>query len=214
MPSLVNHLKSMKKAVTKQTKQAKPSAKKATKTATQTRKPLGVLETPKQVSVAPKKALQPTTGKTWISQNENQANIVAPLGKFTKPLGTTPIVQKPLPTTLPVLDTLELDLGVEEMTPSRLYQREKQIQFGYNTEGHKCYIATIPKDQRTKGMPRTPDKNTPCSKRSWDGQVRKWRRELHQYDPVVKMEDIGLIDTSASFSMVAQKDLAVPIFSS
>lgn len=22
-----------------------------------------------------------------------------------------------------------------------------------------------------------------CSKRSWDGQVRKWRRLLHQFDP-------------------------------
>jgi histone RNA hairpin-binding protein len=22
-----------------------------------------------------------------------------------------------------------------------------------------------------------------CSKRSWDGQIRKWRRLLHEYDP-------------------------------
>lgn len=32
-------------------------------------------------------------------------------------------------------------------------------------------------------MPNTPDKYQRCSKRSWDGQVRKWRRELHEWDP-------------------------------
>jgi hypothetical protein len=38
-------------------------------------------------------------------------------------------------------------------------------------------------------MPRTPDKNQQCSKRSWDGQVRKWRRALHQWDPVELKEE-------------------------
>ena len=29
----------------------------------------------------------------------------------------------------------------------------------------------------------TPDPYQVCSKRSWDGQIRKWRRLLHKYDP-------------------------------
>lgn len=37
-------------------------------------------------------------------------------------------------------------------------------------------------------MPATPRKNQKCSKRSWDGQVRKWRRELHKWDPVDPVE--------------------------
>jgi histone RNA hairpin-binding protein len=37
--------------------------------------------------------------------------------------------------------------------------------------------------QRTKAHPRTPDIRQVCSKRSWDGQIRKWRRLLHEFDP-------------------------------
>lgn len=29
----------------------------------------------------------------------------------------------------------------------------------------------------------TPDASQRCSKRAWDGQVRKWRRQLHLWDP-------------------------------
>ena len=29
----------------------------------------------------------------------------------------------------------------------------------------------------------TPEKTLNCSKRSWDGLVRSWRRRLHLYDP-------------------------------
>lgn len=37
--------------------------------------------------------------------------------------------------------------------------------------------------QRSKVHPRTPDIRQVCSKRSWDGQIRKWRRLLHEFDP-------------------------------
>jgi histone RNA hairpin-binding protein len=36
---------------------------------------------------------------------------------------------------------------------------------------------------RKKQDPCTPDIRQVCSKRSWDGQIRKWRRLLHEYDP-------------------------------
>eukprot|EP01129_Flabellula_baltica_P009378 TRINITY_DN3820_c0_g1_i2.p1 TRINITY_DN3820_c0_g1~~TRINITY_DN3820_c0_g1_i2.p1 ORF type:complete len:210 (+),score=33.04 TRINITY_DN3820_c0_g1_i2:245-874(+) len=59
-----------------------------------------------------------------------------------------------------------------ELTPHKLSQRQKQIDYGYNT-----------KDKRRREHPRTPNKHQMCSKRSWDGQIRKWRRELHAFDP-------------------------------
>jgi hypothetical protein len=35
---------------------------------------------------------------------------------------------------------------------------------------------------RKKTDPRTPDKQQKCSKRSWEGQMKKWRRLLHEHD--------------------------------
>eukprot|EP00959_Pyramimonas_sp_CCMP1952_P102344 2141001-Pyramimonas_sp.AAC.1 len=38
--------------------------------------------------------------------------------------------------------------------------------------------------------PVTPDVRQICSKRSWDGQVKKWRRALHEWDPEAGAEDV------------------------
>lgn len=38
--------------------------------------------------------------------------------------------------------------------------------------------------------PHTPDKYANCSKRSFDGQLRKWRRQLHAYDPIGHTSDV------------------------
>jgi len=65
----------------------------------------------------------------------------------------------------------------------RLKARQKQLDIGKNTEGYQSYLEMVPREKRQKGDPRTPNKNQVCSKRSWDGQVRKWRRQLHFYDP-------------------------------
>ncbi|KAG0626385.1 hypothetical protein M758_2G121800 [Ceratodon purpureus] len=70
-----------------------------------------------------------------------------------------------------------------EVDPHRLCQRQKQIDYGKNTLGYERYTDTVPRYQRTKTDPRTPDIRQVCSKRSWDGQIRKWRRLLHEYDP-------------------------------
>lgn len=69
------------------------------------------------------------------------------------------------------------------MDPHRLCQRQKQIDYGKNTLGYERYIEMVPRYKRTKSHPRTPDIRQVCSKRSWDGQIRKWRRLLHEYDP-------------------------------
>lgn len=75
-----------------------------------------------------------------------------------------------------------------------LQNRQKQIDYGKNTIGYDEYIRQIPRDERLPHMPQTPDKLQDCSKRSWDGQVRKWRRALHRYDPPVEFssdDEIG-----------------------
>jgi hypothetical protein len=70
-----------------------------------------------------------------------------------------------------------------------LERRQVQIDMGKRTAGYKAYVAAVPKAERAarasvhRECPSTPDKARTCSKRSWDGQVRKWRRLLHAYDP-------------------------------
>jgi len=71
-----------------------------------------------------------------------------------------------------------------ETDPRRLAARQKQIDIGLNTVGYKCFLEMVPVEKRTREHPRIPDTNQVCSKRSWDGQVRKWRRQLHDYDPI------------------------------
>jgi len=75
----------------------------------------------------------------------------------------------------------------KEDDPHRLAQRQKQIDYGKKTVGYQRYISKIPIKERVGTgelpQPTTPRKHVKCSKRSWDGQVKKWRRELHQWDP-------------------------------
>lgn len=69
-----------------------------------------------------------------------------------------------------------------ETDEHRLAQRVKQIEYGKRTQGYVNYIAQVPRKQRGASDPRTPDTTQRCSKRAWDGQVRKWRRLLHAFD--------------------------------
>lgn len=62
-------------------------------------------------------------------------------------------------------------------------RRQKQIDYGKNTIGYQCYIEKTPKDKRTKMDPKTPEKFIKYSRRSWDAQIRIWRKRLHDYDP-------------------------------
>lgn len=65
----------------------------------------------------------------------------------------------------------------------KLDQRQKQIDFGKNTLGYAAYLRDIPRHQRSPEDPVTPDKSKGCSKRAFDGMIKKWRRELHRWDP-------------------------------
>ncbi|KAL7749736.1 hypothetical protein RI367_004965 [Sorochytrium milnesiophthora] len=71
----------------------------------------------------------------------------------------------------------------QQLAERQLQQRQKQLDFGKNTIGYQRYTELVPREKRQKGHPTTPDKRQQCSTRSWVGQVRRWRRKLHKWDP-------------------------------
>jgi len=92
-------------------------------------------------------------------------------------------------------------LPFSPLDEQRFMQRQKQIDYGYRTVGYLRYRLLIGKDQRRPEHPRTPKKTQGCSKRSWDGQLKKWRRDLHLWDP----------DNVDAFKSLLNSDLVVSI---
>jgi hypothetical protein len=90
---------------------------------------------------------------------------------------------------------------ISPLDEQRLAQRQKQIDYGYRTVGYLRYRLLVAKDHRKPEHPRTPKKTQGCSKRSWDGQLKKWRRDLHLWDP----------DNADAFKALLNSDLVVSI---
>lgn len=70
-----------------------------------------------------------------------------------------------------------------EADPAILSRRQKQIDYGKNTAAYERYTETVPKSDRTREHPRTPNKFGKYSRRAFDGLVKIWRKQLHFYDP-------------------------------
>ncbi|ETN64047.1 replication-associated histone mRNA stem loop-binding protein [Anopheles darlingi] len=70
-----------------------------------------------------------------------------------------------------------------------LARRQKQIDYGKNTLGYTNYIEQVPRDERTKDHPRTPQKHFKYSRRGWDAMIKIWRKQLHCFDPNSALEN-------------------------
>jgi len=120
-----------------------------------------------------------------------------PIKNFSKSAPVTPMSSAPMFDPFVDLQSITpLNLSLEwrpkkipkkvkprETDVRRLSARQKQIDIGMNTVGYQRFCDSVPIDKRTKEHPKIPDIHQVCSKRSWDGQVRKWRRMLHDFDP-------------------------------
>eukprot|EP00887_Chlorella_sp_A99_P005719 scaffold1.g5719.t1 len=89
-------------------------------------------------------------------------------------------------------------LEARETDPHRLAQRQKQIDWGKNTLGYQRYRAAVPKHERSRRDAATPDIHQACSKRAFDGQIRKWRRALHSWDPLEEQGPPGAGEAAAA----------------
>jgi len=61
-------------------------------------------------------------------------------------------------------------------------RREKQIEYGKNTPAYQRYIAQVPKNERSTGMPITPCKYKTYSRRQFDGLIKHWKLRVHGWD--------------------------------
>jgi len=66
-----------------------------------------------------------------------------------------------------------------ETDPKTLARREQQIEYGKVTDDYAAYSAEVAKADRVKGQPVTPRKDQVISRRNFDNQIRKWKKQIH-----------------------------------
>ncbi|XP_054167057.1 histone RNA hairpin-binding protein-like [Oppia nitens] len=95
------------------------------------------------------------------------------------------------------LQNRSLDTSVEYETDLAIIRRrQKQIDYGKNTIGYQKYLTQVMKNKRKHEDPTTPEKFIKYSRRSWDQQIKLWRKRLHEYDPPELKEANQDIDVS------------------
>ncbi|CAK9299043.1 unnamed protein product [Gordionus sp. m RMFG-2023] len=73
------------------------------------------------------------------------------------------------------LSKIECDIDV-------LLIRQKQIDYGYGTSIYKIYRSKVSKKKRLQHHPTTPNKFKKHSRRSWDAQIKLWKKHIHNWD--------------------------------
>lgn len=84
----------------------------------------------------------------------------------------------------------------KETNEVRLASRQKQINIGKKTLGWLCFSRATAEQKATVTFVPIPDIYQICSKRSWDGQVKKWRRSLHEFDKFATEEELKAQENS------------------
>ncbi|CAG5098102.1 Oidioi.mRNA.OKI2018_I69.XSR.g15373.t2.cds [Oikopleura dioica] len=77
-----------------------------------------------------------------------------------------------------------------ETDPRTLERREQQIEYGKVLNDYMEYIEAVPKSERVKGQPVTPRKDQVISRRNFDNQIRKWKRQIHFWRDIEKCIEI------------------------
>lgn len=87
-------------------------------------------------------------------------------------------------------NNVKVNKGPRTLSPEERKQRRfHQIELGKDTEGYKNYLKLIPRQQRRRKDPETPDwTDVTTGKRRFDGMVRNWRRRLHEYDDLTSVK--------------------------
>eukprot|EP00667_Euglena_gracilis_P015746 EG_transcript_16395 len=91
--------------------------------------------------------------------------------------------------------------GGVESDVHKIEQRLKQIGYGKSTKGYKNYLRLVPMEKREpdhEEHPSTPRADQKCSKRSWDMQLKNWRRLLHRWDPPTALHGVDWRDAVES----------------
>lgn len=83
------------------------------------------------------------------------------------------------------------ELELERRT-LELLRRQRDIDMGKVTDKYAEYVLTVPKPEREKHHPRTPNKFRLVSRRAWDGMIKKWRKHLHNIGDPEWVSDLSL----------------------
>ncbi|XP_005089698.2 uncharacterized protein LOC101857844 isoform X2 [Aplysia californica] len=97
-------------------------------------------------------------------------------------------------------------IDLSPIDEARLARKEKDVQYGKNTDAYKLYTEVVPKASRSRNKkyhPRTPEKRIKCSRRSWDSQIKIWKRRLHTWAEAHRTSHNAVEEEGSSHSLAS-----------
>lgn len=140
-------------------------------------------------NLAVRRALHLPSTPTRYSESHNTLPMVPARSWGRAPLAEQNVshhVQETLPEISPADDEESAETNAH-----KIRQREKQIGYGKSTKGYMNYVTIVPiamRELNNDDHPNTPRSSQKLSKRSWDDQLKTWRRLLHRWDIVTSPE--------------------------